>query len=129
MHSKIACLIHFIVHFRLKLKTIFVNQIEEEEDYNNLYSNLTALKEHSYVKLPTYIVDLKRFYPHVADLKLNIFKFKNDTISRAQELFTNMKEEYTNLKKVVIAKTKYVIITLHYYSFFIYLNDVVFYLK
>ena len=125
MDSKFRCLIHFIVHFRLKSKTIFANQIEEEEYFNNFYSNLTALKEHSYVKLPTYMVDLKKFYPHVADLKLNILKFKNDTISRAQELFTNMKEEYINLKKVVITKTKYFIITLHHYIY----NDVVFYLK
>ena len=89
-----------IFNFRLEDKTTFGTISEEEEHFSSLYCNITALKTNSYVKLPTYLVDLKRFYPYVEDLKTNIFKFKTSTISLSQVIFDEMKQDFANFKKV-----------------------------
>ena len=85
----------------MKSQMLFSNDLEEEEYSNNLYSKLIALKENNYIKLPTYIVELRRIYPYVEELKSNIFKFRNEVILNARKLFTTMKQDFVNFKQVI----------------------------
>ena len=39
-------------------------------------SELEKLKYNKYLKLNTYVVDVKGFYPYINELRENIFKFK-----------------------------------------------------
>ena len=90
----------FIFYFRLEDKVIFGNRREEEEYFSHFYCSVTSLQKNSYIKLPSYLVDLKRFYPHVKDLKTNTFRFKTSTIALSQVIFDEMKQDFANFQKV-----------------------------
>ena len=93
---------NIIVSFRLgkRGEFSFESKEEEVEYFNNLYQNIQKYKENTYIKLPTYVVDLKRFYPYVDELKSAVFKFKPETISKAKSLLNNIKQEFIHSDKV-----------------------------
>ena len=90
----------FIFHFRLEDKVIFGNRSEEEEYFSQLYCNVTSLQKNSYIKLPSYLVDLKRFYPYIKDLKTTTFRFKTSTLALSQIIFDKMKQDFARVQKV-----------------------------
>ena len=58
------------------------------------------MKQNNYIKLPTYVIDVKRFYPYIKELSLNILKFKGDIVLKANGLLNNMKEKFIHSAQV-----------------------------
>ena len=78
----------------------FPSKDEEKRYFDKLYQNLEKYKENTYIKLPTYITDLKRFYPYLDELKSTVFKFKTNTLTKAKYLLENIKHEFIHSHKV-----------------------------
>ena len=85
----------------MKQKYRFEDKDEEEEYFRKqLHGKILKLKQNNYIKLPSYTIDLKGFYPYIDELKLNIFKFKRDNDLRARALLNKMKEKFIHSAKV-----------------------------
>ena len=92
----------FCLVFRLGqgVDLAFPSKDEEKRYFDKLYKNIEKYKENTYIKLPTYITDLKRFYPYLDELKSTIFKFKTDTLTKAKYLLENIKQEFIHSHRV-----------------------------
>ena len=90
----------FVCRLGKRGELVFATKDEESEYFDKLYKNLEKYKENTYIKLPTYVTDLKRFYPYVDDLKSTIFKFKPATLTKAKYLLENIKKEFIKSHKV-----------------------------
>ena len=78
----------------------FRNQAEEEMYFDGFYNKIDQLREHTYIKIPFYANDVKKFYPYLDELKENVFKFKKDDLLQAKNLVHNMKTKFIRSSKV-----------------------------
>ena len=78
----------------------FPSKDEEKRYFDKLYQNIEKYQENTYIKLPTYITDLKRFYPYLDELKSTVFKFKANTLTKAKYILENIKQEHIHSTRV-----------------------------
>ena len=78
----------------------FRNQAEEEIYFDEFYNEIDQLREHTYIKIPFYANDVKKFYPYLDELKENVFKFKKNDLLQAKHLLYNMKTKFSRSSKV-----------------------------
>ena len=86
--------------FRLKEKYRFGNKTEEEVYFEAFYEKINQWRKHSYIKIPYYTIDVKKFHPYLQELRNNVFKFKKDDILQAKTLVHNMKRKFIHSSKV-----------------------------
>ena len=78
----------------------FRNQAEEEIYFHAFYNKINQLREQTYIKIPFYANDVKKFYPYLDELKENVFKLKKDELLQAKNLVHNMKTKFIRSSKV-----------------------------
>ena len=92
--------ITILVFCRLKEKYRFGNKTEEEVNFGAFYEKINQWRKHSYIKIPNYTIDVKKFHPYLQELRNNVFKFKKDDILQAESLIYNMKRKFIHSSKV-----------------------------
>ena len=85
---------------RLKERYRFGNKTEEEVYFEVFYEKINQWRKHSYIKIPNYTIDVKKFHPYLQELRNNVFKFKEDDILQARTLAHNMKRKFIRSSKV-----------------------------
>ena len=92
--------IAILLFCRLKEKYRFGNKTEQEVYFEAFYEKIRQWRKHSYIKIPYYTIDVKKFHPYLQELRNNVFKFKKDDILQAKTMVHNMKRKFIHSSKV-----------------------------